>query len=73
MPTTTTPSECHHAALRIESGIYRCSACGTTFERKTPAEHIAAMRASLRRPRPKPKPPVEHAKPAPPPIPRKAP
>lgn len=44
----TAPADCLHQALRIEPGVYRCSLCGTEFDRKPAARHIAEMRAMLR-------------------------
>jgi hypothetical protein len=63
-------NDCNHTAMRIEPGRFRCSGCGTEFDRKTPAEHIAAMRDVLAHKRFRPKPVVPDTAP-PPPIPRK--
>lgn len=66
-------SDCHHGSLRIEPGAYRCSQCAAVFERKTPEEHIEAMREVLRHKRYRPPTVDEPENPPPPPIPRKDP
>lgn len=65
------PNDCPHAALRIEPDRFRCSGCGTEFDRAPVPVIIAAIRDVLAHKRFRPRPVVSDAASAPPPIPRK--